>query len=79
MPFTYEPTFQRAHDHTTYRQLTRDFVSTIDVADKPYLQVAPQALTLLAKEAFNDISFYLRTAHLQRGSGLCLWAVRRCG
>jgi fumarate hydratase, class I len=66
MPFTYEPTFQLAHDKAAYRHLTRDFVATVDVRGKPYLHVAPQALTLLAKEAFNDVSFYLRTAHLER-------------
>src|SRR5881396_3479231 len=66
MPFDYEPTFHLAHDHTIFRQLTRDHVSTSTVEGKPFLRVAPEALALLAKTAFNDISFYLRTAHLQR-------------
>ena len=64
--FTYEPTFQLGHDDTTYRKLTGDFVSTVTFNDKTFLQVAPAGLHLLAREAFNDISFYLRSAHLKR-------------
>ena len=66
MPFAYEPTFQTAHDATEYRLLTKDFVSTLQVAGKTFLQVAPEGLRLLAKTAFSDISFYLRGAHLAR-------------
>jgi fumarate hydratase class I len=66
MPFCYESTFQLGHDATAYRLLSRDFVSTIEVGRKSFLQVAPEGLRLLAKAAFNDVSFYLRPAHLQR-------------
>jgi len=66
MPFQYDPTFQLSHDHTQYRLLTKDFISPITVGGKQFLNVSPQALTLLAKTAFNDISFYLRPAHLKR-------------
>ena len=66
MPFQYESTFQLAHDHAPYRLLTREFIESVEFQGKPFLQVAPQALTLLAKTAFNDISFYLRPAHLAR-------------
>jgi len=66
MPFSYEPTFQYGHDDTPYRRLSTDFVSTATISGKAYLHVAPQALALLAKEAFHDISFYLRPKHLQQ-------------
>jgi fumarate hydratase class I len=69
MPFAYEATFQHdpaAHHETSYRKLTGDFVSTTAVNGKTFLQVAPEGLRLLAKEAFNDISFFLRSAHLKR-------------
>jgi fumarate hydratase class I len=66
MPFAYEPTIQLAHDDTHYRQLTGDFVSSHTVNGTDYLHVAADALRLLAREAFNDIAFYLRTAHLRR-------------
>ena len=36
------------------------------VGGREVLHVDPQALTLLAREAFNDVSFYLRTAHLEK-------------
>src|SRR4051794_17816788 len=66
MPFHYEPTFQLSHDDTQYRKLTSDFVSEVAVNGQNFLQVAPEALALLAKTAFNDISFFLRPAHLAR-------------
>ncbi len=64
--FAYEPTVQLGHDETTYRLLSKDFVSTVEVGGKEYLQVAAEGLRLLARTAFNDISFYLRPAHLKR-------------
>ncbi len=64
--FSYEPTIQLGHDDTQYRLLTREFVSTVELAERTYLQVAPAGLTLLASTAFSDISFYLRPAHLKR-------------
>jgi fumarate hydratase, class I len=67
MPFQFESLFQLAPDHDTpYRLLTKDHLSTVAVAGTTYLQVAPQALTLLAREAFVDVSFLLRRAHLAR-------------
>lgn len=66
--FQYEPTFQLDHDadDTSYRLLTRDFVSTIDVAGRTMLHVAPEGLRLLAKQAFTDIQFFFRPKHLAR-------------
>jgi fumarate hydratase class I len=66
MPFQYEPTFQLSHDHTAFRLLSKEGVSTTTLGGKTFLQVAPQALSLLAKTAFSDISFYLRSKHLAR-------------
>jgi len=64
--FTYESTFQLGHDATPYRKLTGDFVSTIDAGGHTLLKVEPQALKVLAKQAFTDVSFYLRPAHLDQ-------------
>ena len=64
--FVYEPTVQLGHDETPYRLLSREHVSTVALDGKTYLRVAPEALRLLARTAFNDISFYLRPAHLRR-------------
>lgn len=64
--FAYEPTFQLAHDQTPYRKLSSDFVSTVSFDGRTLLRVKPEALKLLAKQAFIDISFYLRPGHLKQ-------------
>src|SRR5689334_5964890 len=53
-------------DDTPYRLLTTDGVSTVEAAGRTFLQVEPEALTLLAREAFRDIAHLLRPAHLQQ-------------
>jgi fumarate hydratase class I len=62
--FNYEPTFQYGSDDTHYRKLTTDGVSTLEVGGKTYVKVDPKALETLAKQAFVDTSFYLRSSHL---------------
>ena len=64
--FSYEPTFQYGSDETTYRLLSKEHVSTVDVAGRTLLKVEPEALRLLAKQAFEDVSFYLRPSHLRQ-------------
>jgi fumarate hydratase class I len=64
--FTYEPVFQLGHDDTEYRLLSKDGVSQIDVGGRKMLKVEPAALKQLAKQAFVDISFFLRPKHLQQ-------------
>jgi fumarate hydratase class I len=54
------------HADTPYRLLTREHVSTFTAQGRTFLQVAPEALTLLAKEAMHDIAHLLRPAHLQQ-------------
>jgi fumarate hydratase class I len=41
-------------------------VKTVEIDGEKILKVDPKALELLAKEAVSDISFYLRTAHLEK-------------
>jgi fumarate hydratase class I len=53
-------------DDTPYRLLTTDGVSTVEAAGRTFLQVEPDALTLLTREAFRDIAHLLRPAHLQQ-------------
>jgi fumarate hydratase, class I len=54
-------------NHGGYLQLfySGDFVSTIEVQGKKILSIQPEALTLLAENAFIDIAHLLRPAHLQ--------------
>ena len=68
--FIYEALYQLTKDTTTYRLLTKDFVETKVIDGKKILEVDPRGLQLLAKEAVSDISFYLRTAHLEQLSDI---------
>ncbi len=53
-------------DDTPYRLLTAEGVSTVEAAGRTFLQVEPEALTLLTSTAFRDIAHWLRPAHLQQ-------------
>lgn len=64
MSFCHQPLFELAADTTPYRLLTRDHVSTLDVAGRSILQVAPEALRLLTFAAIRDISHLFRPSHL---------------
>ncbi len=63
-PFQYQDPFPLGKDGTDYYLLTRDCVSTGEFEGREILKVAPEALTALAKAAFHDCSFMLRSAHL---------------
>jgi fumarate hydratase class I len=65
-PFVYQEQFPLGDDTTTYRLLTKEHVSVAEFDGTEVLKVAPEALTLLANQAFHDISFMLRTAHLKQ-------------
>jgi fumarate hydratase, class I len=64
--FPYEPTIQLGKDETRYRQISTDGVSEVEVGGRKYLRVSRQALSELARQAYVDVSFYLRTAHLRQ-------------
>jgi len=64
--FNYEETFQTGKDLTRYRRLTDDYVSVEKSCGRNILKVDPAGLELLASEAVSDLSFYLRTSHLQK-------------
>lgn len=62
----YHDMFPLGEDTTDYRKLTSDYVSTIDVDGKEVLKVDPEAIRLLTKEAFKEISHKLRPAHMKQ-------------
>jgi fumarate hydratase class I len=64
MKFEFQELLPLGHDDTPYRLLTTDHVSTFEARGKTFLEVAPEALTLLTKTAMRDIAHLLRPGHL---------------
>ena len=61
--FKYAPMFQVGKDETEYRLLSKEGVSVGDFEGHPMLKVKPEALTMLAQQAFHDVEFMLRREH----------------
>ncbi|MCZ6872383.1 MAG: fumarate hydratase, partial [bacterium] len=64
--FQYQEMFEHGADTTPYRKLTSDYVSTTAFEGCEILKVDPEALTLLAREAMDDVSHLLRPGHLKQ-------------
>ncbi len=62
--FTYHKMFPLAHADTPWRKISGDYVETASIGGQTILKVDTRALTLLAREAFHDISHLLRPGHL---------------
>ena len=63
--FVYQEMFPQAEDRTVYRKLTADHVTPARFDDVEMLRVDPRGLTLLAEQAFTDVSHLLRPSHLK--------------
>ena len=64
--FRHQEIFEHSHDTTVYRKLTSDYVSTTTFEGQEIVKVAPEALSLLAREAMDDVAHLLRPGHLQQ-------------
>jgi fumarate hydratase, class I len=64
--FIYEKPFQIERDSTSYRLLTNRYVKEVEEGGRKILMIDPKGLEMLAKEAVSDLSFYLRTSHLEK-------------
>jgi len=64
--FNYQEPFELGDDKTTYRLLTKDFVSVEKIAGREILKVQDEALKLLTKEGFRDVGHLLRAKHLEQ-------------
>ena len=62
--FCYQPLFELGPDETPYRRLASDGVSTVTLEGREFLQVDPDVLRFVARQAFDDISHLLRPGHL---------------
>jgi fumarate hydratase class I len=64
--FIYEKPFQPGKDTTSYRLLSDKYVKPVQFDGRRILQVDPEGLEMLARTAISDLSFYLRTSHLEK-------------
>ena len=61
--FKYQDPFPLSADDTTYRLLTKDYVSIARFDGEEILKIEPEALAFLASQAMRDVSFLLRPEH----------------
>jgi len=64
--FFYQDPYPIQRDTTEYKKITSDYVKVEKYGDREVLHIDPKALELLAEQAMADVSFYLRTSHLQK-------------
>src|SRR3954452_11392738 len=62
--FAYTELLPLGTDHTEYRLLTTEGVSTVETAAGTFLRVEPEAITALTAAAMRDIAHFLRPDHL---------------
>jgi len=53
-------------DDTEFRQISSEHVSVASFDGREVVRVAPEALTLLAREAFREVAFFYRERHLRQ-------------
>ncbi|MCB1014608.1 MAG: fumarate hydratase, partial [Acidimicrobiales bacterium] len=68
--FAYQDLLSLGPDDTEYRLVSTEGVSTVEALGRTFLQVEPEALTLLAQEAMWDIAHLLRSSHLEQLAGI---------
>lgn len=68
--FLYQDPFPLSKDTTEYRLLTKDYVATDSLDGRQIIKIASEGLTLLAEEAFRDVSHLLRRSHLKQLSSI---------
>ena len=66
MEFEFQKLLDLGEDATEYRLVTADHVEPLSWRGEPWLAVHPEALRLLTSQAFHDINFFLRPAHLRQ-------------
>ena len=64
--FEYQEMFPLGEDKTEYRLITKEHVSIAEFDGAEILKIGPEAFTILAEKAMQDVSHLLRTSHLQQ-------------
>ncbi|MCP4722082.1 MAG: fumarate hydratase [Desulfobacteraceae bacterium] len=70
MKFKYETMFPLGPDTTEYRLLTKEHIRVREFEGKEVLMVEPQALNILAANAFKDVAHLYRKEHLEKLKGI---------
>lgn len=65
MEFRYQDPYPIQKDDTVYRKLTSAYVKVEQLGNREILTIDPKGLELLAEEAMADVSFMLRSSHLE--------------
>jgi len=65
MDFRYQDPYPILKDDTVYKKLTSDYIKVEKHGEREILTVDPKGLELLAEEAMADVSFMLRSSHLE--------------
>lgn len=68
--FFYQDPYPILRDITEYKKISSDYVSVEKFGDREVLVVDPKALEVIAQEAMTDVSFLLRTSHLEKLRGI---------
>ena len=61
--FTYQDPFEVGEEKTEYKLLATEHTSSERWGNRQFLVVQPEGLTLLARQAMRDVSFFLRPSH----------------
>ena len=64
--FQFQDLFETGPDETEYRLLTREHVDVDHFAGREMLRVAPEALTLLANQAFHVAGVQITVERVRR-------------
>jgi len=64
--FTYQEMFPLKNNSTPYRLITRDHIELKPFLNTEIVKIASEGLTLLAEQAFKDVSHLLRPSHLKQ-------------
>nr|WP_294860521.1 fumarate hydratase [uncultured Fluviicola sp.] len=64
--FFYQEPYPIQKDTTEYRKVSSDYVTVDKIGNREVLNIDPKGLEFLAQEALSDVSFYLRTSHLEK-------------
>jgi len=66
MDFIYQDPYPIQKDDTTYKKISSEYVKVEKLGDREILVVDPKGIEILAEAAMTDVSFMLRTSHLEK-------------